>query len=299
MFLTLERAKANLSIAARILCCALVALVLMHPTDSRADVWEWLTDLVQEDSDVENASLSGTLPPDAVVTGRGETRTIQLGRDLIELHPTTAITIEVGGEKTTVHLLRGTIRAKVAKRKKSQLFEVETANLVGTVKGTQFEVSVMGAASAVSVYEGRVAVKAVGTIGGVDVIPGRTATVTSTDREPTLGKTPTGGAAAAAKARAGGSTSAQPADNDDTEPTGNRDVGKSGRSSSGSNAGSGGSGGSRGGSDSGGGSGGSSGSDSGGSDGSSGTGSNDSDGEGSESGEGGEGGDDGDDGDDD
>ena len=187
------------------LLCALAVLVLAgQPNQSRADILDWLTTLVQDD-DVENAALSGvTLPSDAIVTQRGETRIIELGRDLIELYPSTVLTIEVSGGKKTVHLISGTIRAKVAKRKAGQTFDVKTPVLVGTVKGTDFEVSAIGKASAVSVYEGRVAVKAIGRVGGVDVTPGRTATVTGADREPALGKTPTGGAAAAAKTLARG-----------------------------------------------------------------------------------------------
>lgn len=234
MYLTRGRAKEKLWAAARV-SCVLAAFVLAWPAESRADPLEWLKDLLQED--VENVSLSGVdLPPDAIVTGRDETRTIKLGHDLIELYPATAITFEMSGKKTTVHLLGGTIRAKVSKRKNNQTFEVETPTLVGIVKGTEFEVSAIGGASAVSVYEGRVAVKAAGRIGGLDVTPGKTATVTDADREPSLGKTPAGGAAAAAKARAGTRTSAAPGDDDDDDDkrSGNRDASSSMRASSGS-----------------------------------------------------------------
>ena len=205
MFLTRERAKAKLWLVGRGVLCALALLVLGgQASQSRADMLDWLTNLVQDD-EMEHAALSGvTLPPDAIVTQRGETRTIELGRDLIELYPSTAVTFDVSGRKTTVHLISGTIRAKVAKRKKGQTFDVKTPMLVGTVKGTDFEVSAIGGISAVSVYEGRVAVKAVGRIGGIDVTPGKTASVRGADRDPSLGKTPSGGAAAAAKALARG-----------------------------------------------------------------------------------------------
>jgi hypothetical protein len=244
MFLTRERAKAKLWLIGRGVLCALALLVLGgQPSQSRADMLDWLTNLVQDD-DMEHAALSGvTLPPDAIVTRRGETRMIELGRDLIELYPSTAVTFDVSGGRTTVHLISGTIRAKVAKRKQGQTFDVKTPMLVGTVKGTDFEVSAIGGASAVSVYEGRVAVKAVGRVGGIDVTPGKTASVRSADRDPSLGKTPTGGAAAAAKALARGTAAKSggaPTDDGNKGTDRTRAVnttGRSGNSSSGSDGG--------------------------------------------------------------
>ena len=244
MFLTRGRAKAKLWLVGRSVLCALALLVLGgQPSQSRADMLDWLTNLVQDD-DMEHAALSGvTLPPDAIVTQRGETRTIELGRDLIELYPSTAVTFDVSGRKTTVHLISGTIRAKVAKRKKGQTFDVKTPMLVGTVKGTDFEVSAIGGISAVSVYEGRVAVKAVGRIGGIVVTPGKTASVRGADRDPSLGKTPGGGAAAAAKALARGSAAKSggaPTDDGSkgTDRTGGVNTsGRSGSSNSGSDGG--------------------------------------------------------------
>ena len=93
----------------------------------------------------------------------------------------------IGNRAPSVRLITGTVRAKVAKRKKGQTFDVRTLMLVATVKGTEFEVSATAKASAVSVYEGRVAVKAAARVGGVDVTPGKTATVTGGRRaSPTL-----------------------------------------------------------------------------------------------------------------
>jgi ferric-dicitrate binding protein FerR (iron transport regulator) len=106
------------------------------------------------------------------------------------------------GKVKTVHVITGTVRAKAAKRK-SSAFKVDTLTLVATVKGTVFEVSTFGGGSTLSVYEGRVAVKAKAGVGGIDVTPGMTATVSSTDREPAMGATPKGGAAAAASAASG------------------------------------------------------------------------------------------------
>jgi FecR protein len=194
---------------------------------ARADFWGWVTDLVTEPSDhvPEEVSLGKTaLPPDAIVTAPGEVRIIELGRDILELYPSTAVTVKASsGNVTTVQVITGTVRATVAKRK-SQTFRIETPMLVGTVKGTVFEVSTTTAASAVSVHEGRVAVKAKHGIGGVDVTPGRTATVTAGDRDPSLGKTPHGGAAAATKAlsrRATPSTASATDDQPDEDNKGN------------------------------------------------------------------------------
>lgn len=297
MFLTRERAKAKLWLVGRGVLCVLALLVLgSQPTQSRADILNWLTNLVQED-DMEHAALSAvTLPPDAIVTQRGETRTIELERDLIELYPSTAVTFDVSGGKTTIHLISGTIRAKVAKRKKAQTFDVKTPMLVGTVKGTDFEVSAIGGASAVSVYEGRVAVKAVGRVGGIDVTPGKTASVRSADRDPSLGSTPTGGAAAAAKALARGTAAKSggaPTDDGNTGTDRTRAVnttGRSGSSSSGSDGGTDGDG--EGGESGGDSEGGESGGDSKGGESGNGDSGEGGDGEGGDGGEGGEGGDD-------
>jgi hypothetical protein len=183
---------------------ALIALVAVHPGQSRADFWSWVSGmLVEPDDEPEAVSLSEmSIPPDAIVTAPGEARTIQLGRDLVELYPSTAITFEISGRKTTVHLLAGTIRAHVMKRKNGQVFQVRTPLLVGTVKGTVFEVSTRKHVSTLSVYEGRVALEAVNGNGGIDVTPGHTGTVSDHDAEARLGGTPEGGAAAAAKAAA-------------------------------------------------------------------------------------------------
>jgi len=193
---------AKLSMGARLTACALVAILFVaHPNESRADVWNWLTDLVTDHPDTEAAALSGEeLPPDAIVTKDGEKRVLHMGRDVLELYPGSAVTIEETGPNTSVRLITGTVRVKVAKRKNGEAFDVRTLMLVATVKGTEFEVSAIGNGSAVSVYEGRVAVKASGRVGGIDVTPGKTATVTGAEDAPSLGPTPSGGAAAAAKA---------------------------------------------------------------------------------------------------
>jgi len=279
MFLTRERVKAKLWIVARLSACALAVLFLVGlPAQGRADVWDWLTDLVQSHPDAEPAALSA-LPPDAIVTKGGETRVLRLGRDILELYPSTAVAIEQTGPDTSVRLITGTVRVTAAKRKKGQAFNVRTLLLVATVKGTQFEVSATGDGSAVSVYEGRVAVKTTGRVGGIDVTPGKTATVASAEDAPALGPTPTGGAAAAAKAlgRAAKASSGG-SDDDDGGRGDSMDVNTTSRNAPGKGAGSGSSGGS--------GSGGDGGEDGdGGSEG----------GESGESGEGGEGGEDGDD----
>jgi ferric-dicitrate binding protein FerR (iron transport regulator) len=253
-----------------------------QPSDSRADVLGWLADvLVGADSAIEEqrvdpvAMTNMDLPEGAIVTGPQERRTITLGRDLLELYPGTAVTIESSpGSNTTIRVYVGTIRSKVAKRKGSQFFQVKTHYIVATVKGTDFEVSTTQGVSALSVYEGRVALKVNGGVGGIDVTPGKTGTVSAHDSEARLGPTPKGGAAAAAKAVASAgddsskaASSDAPGDDQDRRRGADRDVNTAGRAASGPAGNSGGSGGGTGG-----------GSDDGG--------------DGGESGDGGEGGDD-------
>ncbi len=192
--------------------CASFALCLViggARSEARADVWDWLSDLVIDGGGdgAENAALSGmVLPDNAIVTAPGEIRTLEYGRDVIQLYPSTAVTVELAaGKVKTVHLITGTLRAVIAKRKK-QPMTVDTRLLVGTVKGTVFEVSSAGTASALSVYEGRVAVKSKHGTGGIDVTPGKTATVDDSSSEAKLGATPEGGAAAAVKSQRHGST---------------------------------------------------------------------------------------------
>jgi FecR protein len=246
MFLTRERAKAKLWIVARLSACALAAVfVVALPTEGRADVWDWLTDLVQTHPDAEPTALSA-LPPDAIVTKSGETRVLTLGRDILELYPSTAVAIEETGPNTSVRLITGTVRVTAAKRKKGQEFNVRTLLLVATVKGTEFEVSATGNGAAVSVYEGRVAVNVTGRVGGIDVTPGKTATVTSAEDAPALGPTPAGGAAAATKAlgRAANAGSTSGGSDDDDGRSDNKDVSTTGRAAPSKSAGSGSSGGS-------------------------------------------------------
>jgi hypothetical protein len=242
MFLTRERAKAKLWIVARLSAWALTAVFAVAlPAQGRADVWDWLTGLVQTHPDAEPVALSA-LPPDAIVTKDGEKRVLTLGRDILELHPSTAVAIEETGSNTSVRLITGTVRVTAAKRKKGQAFTVRTLMLVATVKGTEFEVSATGNGSAVSVYEGRVAVKATGGVGGVDVTPGKTATVASTEDSPALGPTPAGGAAAATKAlgRAAKASSTSGGSEDDDGGRGdNKDIKAVSRSTSGKGVGSG------------------------------------------------------------
>jgi hypothetical protein len=260
MFLTRERAKAKLCIVAKLSAWALLAaFVVALPAQGRADVWDWLTGLVQTHPDAEPVALSA-LPPDAIVTKSGEKRVLTLGRDILELYPSTAVAIEETGSNTSVRLITGTVRVTAAKRKKGQTFGVRTLLLVATVKGTEFEVSATGDGSAVSVYEGRVAVKATGRVGGIDVTPGKTATLTSAEDAPALGPTPAGGAAAATKALGRAAKAGSTPGGSDDDNSGRSDskaVNTTGRSApskgagSGSGAGSG--GGSGGGSGSGGG----------------------------------------------
>jgi hypothetical protein len=113
------------SLFSRILAATIVGLGLMAWSHgARADFWGWVTDLVAQPSDnlPEEVSLGRMVfPPDAIVTGPGEVQTIQLGRDLLELYPSTAVTIETtAGGVTTVQVITGTPR---------ECSQTETSNL--------------------------------------------------------------------------------------------------------------------------------------------------------------------------
>lgn len=185
----------------RIASLLLASICLFGATaTARADIWDWIVKTVSvESEEIVPASLSTMdAPPGAIVTGAGEQRVLRLGKDVIELYPSTVVTIELtDGKVRTVELLQGTLKAKVAKRKKSEPFIVETNYVVALVKGTVLEVSTSATGSAVSVYEGVVAVKSRGRVGGTDVTAGKTATVQRRDQSPSLSKTPKGGAPAA------------------------------------------------------------------------------------------------------
>jgi hypothetical protein len=194
--------------ALRLFAFVLACLLVFQPAVSRADISQWFAEVLTDTPDVEDAARSGeAVPPGATVTGPGETRTIRFGRDVLQLYPSTVVTFQ-DGSNSTVRLISGTVRVKAAKRKDGKTLSVETLTLVATVKGTDFEVSTVGNVSAVSVYEGRVAVKAVGVIGGMDVTRGKTATVSARDKGGKLGDTPRGGAPEAAKQAAKGAGSA-------------------------------------------------------------------------------------------
>jgi hypothetical protein len=192
----------------RLTAFVLACVLMFQPAVSHADIWEWFTQVLT-DTDVEDAARSGgAVPAGATVTGPDETRVLHLGGDVLQLYPSTVVTFQ-DGPNSTVRLIFGTVRVKAAKRKNGKTLSVETLTLVATVKGTDFEVSTVGDASAVSVYEGRVAVKAIGVIGGMDVTPGKTATVSARDKGGKLGDTPRGGAPEAAKqAKSAGSAEA-------------------------------------------------------------------------------------------
>jgi FecR protein len=211
-----------------------VALALVAPMESsRADMIDWFTSLLEDESSAaRDAARQGmAIPQNAIVTGPNETRIIELGRDLLKLYPRTVVTVEFSpGKETHIEIITGTIGAKVAPRKK-RTFSVHTDYLIAAVKGTEFEVSVVEGAAAVSVTSGRVAVKAVGVIGGVDVTKGLTATAVRDGMGPQLGATPAGGAsAAAATAAASASTGTNPGPEDEYEDerdTDDRDINRS------------------------------------------------------------------------
>lgn len=185
----------------RIASLLLAGICLFGATPTaRADIWDWIVKTVSaENEQVLPVALSTTgLPEGAIATGPDEQRVLQFGKDIIEIYPDTVVAVElVDGSVRTVQIFQGTLKAHVAKRKKTEPFAVESTYLVALVKGTVFEFSTSAKGSAVSVYEGVVAVKSRGRVGGRDVSAGKTATVQNRDGFPSLSNTPKGGAPAA------------------------------------------------------------------------------------------------------
>jgi ferric-dicitrate binding protein FerR (iron transport regulator) len=97
---------------------------------------------------------------------------------------------------------------EAAKRTDGGTLSIKTQYLVATVKGTKFHVMTTDSGAAVSVTEGVVSVRSIGSSDGVDVTRGRTAVVSSADgATPRVGLTPVGGALAAIEAVRSGSVS--------------------------------------------------------------------------------------------
>jgi hypothetical protein len=158
------------------------------PAQSEDGFLNWIVKSVTADEEgaLIEASLSTPQEGDTLTrgqrisTGPGQQMVLTNGRDLVTLKPGTSV--EIGDNDSTtdepnLELTSGTVHVKAGKRTPGHTFSVETAYLVATVKGTQFDVSTSGEISAVSVTEGVVGVQATATRQGVDVLPGKTAVV--------------------------------------------------------------------------------------------------------------------------
>ncbi|HWA48708.1 MAG TPA: FecR family protein, partial [Dongiaceae bacterium] len=160
-----------------------------------------------------------------ISTGPGQQMVLTNGRDLVTLNPGTSV--EIGDNDSTtpranLELESGTVHVKAGKRTPGHTFSVETAYLVATVKGTQFDVSTSDDTSAVSVTEGIVGVQATATRQGVDVTPGKTAIVDRLTQDlPNLIDSPAGGAASVVDDDSTETASAE----DGTDMSGTGDIG--------------------------------------------------------------------------
>jgi hypothetical protein len=149
------------------------------------------------------------LKPNESVATTGQSRTmLTRGHDIIELDPATRIVEGNRGLDDTmsiIELIEGTIHIRAAKRTDGGTLSIETQYLVATVKGTKFDVTVTDQGAAVSVTEGVVFVRAVGSTDGVDVTHDRTAVVLAGGGAmPRLSTTTAGGALAALEAASSG-----------------------------------------------------------------------------------------------
>jgi hypothetical protein len=224
------------------------------PAQSEDGFLNWIVKSVTADEEgaLIEASLGTPQAGDTLTqgqhisTGPDQQMVLTNGRDLVTLNPGTSV--EIGDNDSTtdeanLELKSGTVHVKAGKRTPGHTFSVETAYLVATVKGTQFDVSTSSEISAVSVAEGVVGDQATTTHQEIDVTPGKTAIVDRLTRDlPSLIDSPVGGAAAVV-----GDEGTETASNTDSAGvSGTGDIGSS-DSSGGSSSGDGSSGGSSGG----------------------------------------------------
>src|SRR5688572_15485124 len=135
------------------------------PAQSEDGFLNWIVKSVTTDEEgaVIEASLSTPQAGATLMQGQristvpDQQMVLTNGRDLITLNPGTSV--EIGDndsttDKANLELTSGTVHVKAGKRTPGHTFSVETAYLVATVKGTQFDVSTSAETSAVSVTEG-------------------------------------------------------------------------------------------------------------------------------------------------
>lgn len=180
-----------------------VASVTATPSTEDASVPGIASEKAAGAAAAKPVSYSTMVVSDRVVaTGPDDWLVLTSGQDTLKLHPDTAVVVaKPEPVRTRIQLRSGTVEVAVGKRAAGESFEVQTRYLVAIVKGTKFEVSTTRGASAVSVTEGRVLVRAIDSGDGVDVTPGQTAIVSSANPDdPEIIDTPIGGATAAAAA---------------------------------------------------------------------------------------------------
>jgi hypothetical protein len=173
-------------------------------------VWNSVMSTLQSEDAAEREQIASVSPlstasmlkpNESIATGNTTRTVLTRGHDILELEPDTTIVAGdrgVNDSTTIIQLLDGIIHVKAAKRTDGGTLSIETRYLVATVKGTKFDVVTMPTGAAVSVTEGIVWVRPVGSSDGVDVTRGRTAVVLAGDgATPTVSLTPDGGALAA------------------------------------------------------------------------------------------------------
>ena len=181
----------------------------MTPGGARADdgILTWIVQSISfnEDGDVMPASAmqvpqvgTALATGQQISTAGGQHMVLVNGRDLVEIKANSTVVIgddDAATSAANLNLVTGTVHVEVGKRAPGKTFSVGAPYLVATVKGTQFDVSTSSAGSAVSVTEGVVSVSSRRGGNGVDVTPGKTASVKRGAKEaPSVAPTPAGSA---------------------------------------------------------------------------------------------------------
>ena len=188
------------------------ATVISDKSTTTGQVWtSVVTTFATEDGEEDLAretsapDLTMLKDGDRVTTGSQSRTVATSGNDLLRLEPKTTITIGETKPATIIELLDGTLHVKAGKREDGDTLSIETQYLVATVKGTEFVVATTDVGTAVSVTEGVVSVRSTRTSQAFEVVPGRTALVSSVHGSlPTIVTTPAAGGTAALEAAVSG-----------------------------------------------------------------------------------------------
>lgn len=145
---------------------AAVALLSVHVTSVVAQDAAWTVSKSSGEAWVGSASQQASLsqqtqlrPGDSVRTGRNGRVLLVRGQETILVSPNSAISLPEEGRSglSTVIQQAGSIMLDVEKRN-VQHFEVETPYLAAVVKGTRFQVTIVGGQTKVDVVRGQVQV---------------------------------------------------------------------------------------------------------------------------------------------